>query len=64
MAVREDEDVAEAMGINLVQTKLLAFACGAAFSGISGTVRYNLGEVPFRHAPPAADFQAYAGCEG
>jgi hypothetical protein len=36
----------------------------AAFSGISGTVRYNLGEVPFRHAPPAADFQAYAGCEG
>ena len=35
----------------------------AAFSGISGTVRYNFGEVPFRHAPPAADFQAYAGCE-
>ena len=25
MAMREDEDVAEAMGINLVQTKLLAF---------------------------------------
>jgi len=38
MAVREDEDVAEAMGINLVQTKLLAFAAGAAFSGISGTI--------------------------
>ncbi|MFN8441097.1 MAG: hypothetical protein U0175_10025 [Caldilineaceae bacterium] len=38
MAVREDEDVAEAMGINLVQTKLLAFAAGAAFSGISGAI--------------------------
>ncbi|MDH5507972.1 MAG: branched-chain amino acid ABC transporter permease, partial [Anaerolineae bacterium] len=32
MAMREDEDVAEAMGINLVTTKLLAFATGAAFS--------------------------------
>ncbi|MDQ3250071.1 MAG: leucine/isoleucine/valine transporter permease subunit, partial [Chloroflexota bacterium] len=38
MAVREDEDVAEAMGINLVQTKLLAFAAGAAFSGLSGAI--------------------------
>ena len=38
MAVREDEDVAEAMGINLVSTKLLAFAAGAAFSGISGAI--------------------------
>jgi len=36
----------------------------AAFSGISGKVRYNLGEVPFRHSPPAADFQAYVGSEG
>ena len=33
MALREDEDVAEAMGINLVSTKLLAFAIGAAFAG-------------------------------
>ena len=31
-AMREDEDVAQAMGINLVVTKLLAFATGAAFS--------------------------------
>ena len=31
MAVREDEDVAQAMGINLVSTKLLAFATGAGF---------------------------------
>lgn len=38
MALREDEDVAEAMGINLVKTKLLAFATGAAFSGLSGAI--------------------------
>jgi branched-chain amino acid transport system permease protein len=38
MAVREDEDVGEAMGINLVKTKLLAFAIGASFSGLSGAI--------------------------
>jgi len=38
MAMREDEDVAEAMGIHLVSTKLLAFAAGAALSGMSGTL--------------------------
>ncbi|MFQ5614379.1 MAG: branched-chain amino acid ABC transporter permease [Anaerolineae bacterium] len=38
MAMREDEDVAEAMGINLVKTKLLAFAVGAGFSGLSGAI--------------------------
>jgi branched-chain amino acid transport system permease protein len=38
MAVREDEDVAQAMGINLVATKLLAFATGAAFAGLSGAI--------------------------
>ena len=38
MALREDEDVAEAMGINLVKTKLLAFAIGAAFSGLAGAI--------------------------
>jgi branched-chain amino acid transport system permease protein len=38
MAMREDEDVAEAMGINLVQTKLLAFGIGAAFSALAGAV--------------------------
>lgn len=37
-AMREDEDVAQAMGINLVGTKLLAFATGAAFSGLSGAI--------------------------
>ncbi len=38
MALREDEDVAVAMGINHVTTKLLAFATGALFSGIAGTI--------------------------
>ena len=38
MAMREDEDVAQAMGINLVATKLLAFATGAAFSALSGAI--------------------------
>ena len=38
MAVREDEDVAEAVGINLVGTKLLAFAIGAGFAGLSGAI--------------------------
>ena len=38
MAVREDEDVAQATGINLVSTKLLAFALGAAFGGLSGAI--------------------------
>lgn len=38
MALREDEDVAQAMGINHVSTKLLAFATGALFSGLSGTI--------------------------
>jgi len=38
MAMREDEDVAEAMGINLVQTNLLAFAIGAAFSALAGAI--------------------------
>jgi branched-chain amino acid transport system permease protein len=37
-AMREDEDVAQAMGINLVATKLLAFGTGAAFSALSGAI--------------------------
>ena len=35
-AIREDELAASAMGINLVKTKLLAFAMGATFSGFGG----------------------------
>ncbi len=38
MAIREDEDVAEALGVNLVQTKLLAYMLGAAFAGLGGAV--------------------------
>jgi branched-chain amino acid transport system permease protein len=38
IAMREDEDVAEAMGINLVQYKLMAFASGAVFSGMAGAI--------------------------
>jgi len=38
MAIREDEDVAQAMGIHLVKYKLLAFAIGALFAGVSGAI--------------------------
>jgi branched-chain amino acid transport system permease protein len=38
MAVREDEDVAAAMSINLVGYKLLAFATGATLAGLSGAM--------------------------
>jgi ABC-type branched-subunit amino acid transport system permease subunit len=37
-AVRSDEDIAQSMGINLVQTKLLAFAIGAGFAGLGGVL--------------------------
>lgn len=38
MAIREDEDVAEAMGINLVRTKVLAFTLSAAAGGLAGGI--------------------------
>jgi len=38
IAIREDEDVAEALGINLINTKLLAYILGAAFAGLGGAV--------------------------
>jgi branched-chain amino acid transport system permease protein len=37
-AVREDEIAASSMGINLVRTKLWAFALGASFSGFAGSI--------------------------
>src|SRR5207244_680585 len=37
MAIREDEIAAEAMGIDRTRLKLLAFAIGAAFAGMTGT---------------------------
>jgi branched-chain amino acid transport system permease protein len=38
MSIREDEDVAQAMGINRVTAKLTAFALGALFGGLAGTI--------------------------
>src|SRR5207249_8681186 len=37
-AIREDELAAQAMGVPLVRSKLLAFACGASFAGVMGVV--------------------------
>jgi len=37
-ALRDDEDVAEAMGINLTVAKLLAFGVSSAFSGMGGAL--------------------------
>ena len=37
MAIRDDEIAASAMGVNLVRFKLLAFAIGASFAGMTGT---------------------------
>ena len=38
IAIREDEIAAQAMGVPLVRTKLLAFATGASFAGVMGMV--------------------------
>jgi branched-chain amino acid transport system permease protein len=38
MAIREDEIAAKAMGINVRNMKLLAFAMGATFGGVSGVM--------------------------
>jgi branched-chain amino acid transport system permease protein len=38
MAIREDEIAAKAMGINTRNMKLLAFAMGATFGGVSGSM--------------------------
>lgn len=54
IAMREDEDVAQAMGINLVYYKLLAFATGAAFAGISGAIFAS-----WQHAIFPADFTLF-----
>ena len=37
-AIREDEVAAASMGVNLVRTKLWAFALGASFSGFAGSI--------------------------
>jgi len=38
VAIREDELAAQAMGVPLVRTKILAFATGASFAGVMGVV--------------------------
>jgi len=50
MAVREDEDVAQAMGINLVATKLLAFGMGASFGGLAGAIFASKLESAYPHS--------------
>ena len=52
IALREDEIAAVSMGIPLVKTKLLAYAIGAAFGGISGVF---LGD--FNQTVNASQFQ-------
>jgi branched-chain amino acid transport system permease protein len=37
-AIREDEQAAQAMGINTTRAKLLAFATGAFFGGVAGNI--------------------------
>jgi len=37
-AIRDDEDVAQALGINLIRVKLLAYGLGAAFAGLAGSI--------------------------
>lgn len=38
MAIREDEDVGQALGINLVNVKMLAYGLGAVFAGLAGAI--------------------------
>lgn len=38
VAIREDEEAAQAMGVNTLRLKLLAFAIGAGFGGVSGAL--------------------------
>jgi branched-chain amino acid transport system permease protein len=38
IAMREDQDAAAAMGINILKYKLLAFVIGASFAGIGGAI--------------------------
>jgi branched-chain amino acid transport system permease protein len=43
VAIREDEVAAAAMGINTTALKLLAFAAGAFFAGMGGSINAHLG---------------------
>lgn len=37
-AIRDDEDVAQALGINLINVKLMAYGLGAGFAGVAGSI--------------------------
>jgi len=50
VAIREDEIAAASMGVNLVRTKLRAFALGASFSGSAGAVYASA----FQYVSPSA----------
>ena len=52
-AMREDEVAAASMGVNLVTTKLFAFALGASFSGFAGSIWASYLQV---FAPEQFDF--------
>jgi ABC-type branched-subunit amino acid transport system permease subunit len=44
LALRESETAAEAMGVNLVQYKTMAFAVGAAYGGVAGSLYAGLSQ--------------------
>ena len=50
MAIREDEDVAQALGIDLVSTKLLAYGLGGAMGGMGGAIFATLVGSVFPHS--------------
>ena len=50
VAIREDEIAASSMGVNLVRTKLWAFALGASFSGFAGAIYASA----FQYVSPSA----------
>jgi branched-chain amino acid transport system permease protein len=55
IAIREDEDVARAMGIRTGQAKILAFLVGATLAGLAGAV--------FAHKLGSASYDAYTFLE-
>jgi branched-chain amino acid transport system permease protein len=44
LAIRESETAAEAMGVNLVRYKTMAFAVGAAYAGVAGGLYAGLSQ--------------------
>jgi len=50
IALREDEDAAQTLGLNLVGIKLLAYGLGAAFAGIAGGIFATMVGSVFPHS--------------